>query len=410
MIESHSHHNSQKEEIDHKVGHHTNFAPSEPHHFSHDNQKGGYKKGKFDHAATIITEEKIASSVFINKEDQEFLEMLTPQEVADKLKIPDDKSDSILKEYRVLKRADHSKNRDHYLPVHMIDSDDPNKMRTRAVPEVIHKTYVNTGKYPVSEKNKEDIQNHFLHAHYITDPLTKVPERFISSESPKEVVIPNFLRLIFFKKIALVVMICQMHELDTTEVTRHSKCSRYFPSTMGESLTFGDYIIKNVNLSEDNGYSVKRTFKISLSEAARKHSPRNFEHFFHHLHIYKWQDMTAPDLASVETAFLEVDQAIQKHPKSPVLVHCSAGIGRTGTFESMYFLREQMQKYKREMSKKIRLRKVEPTFSIFRLVWSLKQMREGSVQMDDQYKSLYSYLLELFDQAIKEGYKQFTYK
>ena len=69
---------------------------------------------------------------------------------------------------------------------------------------LIHKrAYVNTGKVPLgAEKieDRQDIYDNFVHAHYITDPMTHEPEMFISAQSPTDAGIFKFLSMIHFKK------------------------------------------------------------------------------------------------------------------------------------------------------------------------------------------------------------------
>ena len=75
---------------------------------------------------------------------------------------------------------------------------------------------------------------------------------------------------------------------------------------------------------------------------------------------------------------------------NPIVVHCSAGVGRTGTFISMYFLEKEIKDQINNNVKEIQ-------FSIFNLVRKLKEMRLYMVQSEAQYKFIYdfvNYLLE----------------
>ena len=62
-----------------------------------------------------------------------------------------------------------------------------------------------------------------------------------------------------------------------------------------------------------------------------------------HLQTKKWADLTAPEDTKI---MLDMVQAIRNishtmdHPE-PILVHCSAGVGRTGTFIGVYKLVEE---------------------------------------------------------------------
>ena len=74
-------------------------------------------------------------------------------------------------------------------------------------------------------------------------------------------------------------------------------------------------------------------------------------------------------------------------------MHCSAGVGRTGTFISMYYLEKEI---KRQINDKCQIIQ----FNIFNLVRKLKEMRLYLVQTETQYRFIYEfvgYLLQKYN-------------
>ena len=59
-----------------------------------------------------------------------------------------------------------------------------------------------------------------------------------------------------------------------------------------------------------------------------------------HLQTKKWADLTAPEDTSIMLDTVQAVRAIS-HAREPILVHCSAGVGRTGTFIGVYKLVEE---------------------------------------------------------------------
>ena len=60
-----------------------------------------------------------------------------------------------------------------------------------------------------------------------------------------------------------------------------------------------------------------------------------------HLQTKKWADLTAPDSTKILMDLVQKTMELQENDKnSTVLIHCSAGVGRTGTFIAVYKLVE----------------------------------------------------------------------
>ena len=61
-----------------------------------------------------------------------------------------------------------------------------------------------------------------------------------------------------------------------------------------------------------------------------------------HLQTKKWADLTAPEDTRIMLDMVQAVRAIShaKDNPEPILVHCSAGVGRTGTFIAVYKLIE----------------------------------------------------------------------
>ena len=111
-------------------------------------------------------------------------------------------------------------------------------------------------------------------------------------------------------------------------------------------------------------------------------------------HFIGWPDHGAPDISNGEVfeIFCEINKKVDElnKGKDPIIVHCSAGVGRTGTFVSMYLL-------EKEIMKQIKYKFDFIRFNIFNLVRKIKEMRMYMVQAPPQYEFIYSFVKYLLD-------------
>ena len=103
-----------------------------------------------------------------------------------------------------------------------------------------------------------------------------------------------------------------------------------------------------------------------------------------------WDDHTAP-INNYEKIIKMINFIDKRKNDCPVVVHCSAGVGRTGTFISMYNLYH-------EILGQINNNKAEIYFSIMNLVRKLKEMRLYMVENEEQYKLLYQFVNKLLQE------------
>lgn len=177
------------------------------------------------------------------------------------------------------------------------------------------------------------------------------------------------------------------------------KCHQYFPFTEEESTW---------NLNEEDiwgdGWKATLTFE-SLEEYAdgaiekRKlllhvqgeEEPRVIWHFLFHC----WPDFGVPDLGDLDS-FFELMKLSREHsdPEGTRIIHCSAGVGRTGTFISIEHLLRELD------SDAFTDREACPdnTDPVFDTVEELRQQRRGMVQGAVQFTFIYQVVRKLWQE------------
>ena len=199
---------------------------------------------------------------------------------------------------------------------------------------------------------------------------------FIATQGPLKSTIEDFWALIDENNVNVIVMLCN-------EIENNSeKCANYWDER-NKMEKYKISKVKAVGNAKIPQYIIR---EIKLFNNLTKK-----ESIVKQIHFVAWPDHGVPDIKEGKI-FLIFDEMIKFADKNrndnPIVVHCSAGVGRTGTFISMYCL------YK-EISKQYSENKREIKFSIFNLVRKLKEMRLYMVQTEVQYFFIYHYVYYL---------------
>ena len=197
---------------------------------------------------------------------------------------------------------------------------------------------------------------------------------FISTQGPKPETIEDFWTMVYDYNSNIVVMLCKLLE------GGRKKCENYWEAKM---KSFEIVIEKE----ETFDMYVVRTLKL-------KNLEKKDERIVYQFHFTGWPDHGVPDISNgkVFEIFCEINKKVDElnKGKDPIIVHCSAGVGRTGTFVSMYLLEKEIMKQINDKCDFIR-------FNIFNLVRKIKEMRMYMVQSPPQYKFIYSFVKYLLD-------------
>nr|CDJ89476.1 Protein-tyrosine phosphatase domain containing protein [Haemonchus contortus] len=169
----------------------------------------------------------------------------------------------------------------------------------------------------------EKVFGDYIHANYVTSPL--LTTKFICTQGPLQSTIHDFWRMIFQERIESVLMLCKPCE------DGRPKCSIYWPETVGETTAFDTVVVKNTGEDVDE-FATSTSLMVELNpEYAVKDEELPLEKrkplFLRLLRWTTWPDRGVPDHNSCRIPLYLLDRV--RH--APCVVHCSAGIGRTGS-------------------------------------------------------------------------------
>ena len=197
------------------------------------------------------------------------------------------------------------------------------------------------------------------------------------SQAPRDNTIDDFWQMCFQYNVKVIIMLCKEEEDGTIKSSKYWDLnnSNYFQNVKTNEV-FNDEII------------IRKELEITRIKD-------NKTMFFSHLQFKKWPDHMAPDIQNVVHNFEKIFTYLNENNKEnqvsikhPIVIHCSAGIGRSGVFIALYLL------YK-EIMENILNKQDVITFNIFNLVRKLKEMRRFSVENINQYNFIYLFINEL---------------
>lgn len=161
------------------------------------------------------------------------------------------------------------------------------------------------------------------------------------------------------------------------------KCFEYFPQLPTNEVHTESLTIQCASTIAEN--DLFRESLITIYSKRTKRIIYQLRHFF----IFSWVDKSVISQGKKKLLFkllVTMKTTLDKDPSQPILVHCSAGIGRTGTLVAIYQIYDQFkraQKNKRPFN-----------FSIYNTVLRLRQMRQYMVQTPGQYFFIYQFIRE----------------
>jgi protein tyrosine phosphatase len=190
---------------------------------------------------------------------------------------------------------------------------------------------------------------------------------------------------VFKKQVKLIIMLCNLFE-DT-----RTKCDQYWPIDTLNPIEVNKLKIKLISESYmiDNQV-LERKILVSSDEG---------EFICSHIHVMCWPDHATPE---AEITYNLFDSLIKKihsslnEPKnnSPVIIHCSAGVGRTGTMMALYNIFDILDRQLKLIKSQQKNTSNRIYFSVFTQVRKLREQRFLSVTDLCQYKLIYQYAYE----------------
>uniref|UniRef100_A0A4W5MWA0 protein-tyrosine-phosphatase n=1 Tax=Hucho hucho TaxID=62062 RepID=A0A4W5MWA0_9TELE len=177
---------------------------------------------------------------------------------------------------------------------------------------------------------------------------------------PKEETVNDFWRMIWEQNTATIVMVTNLKE------RKECKCAQYWPDQ-------GCWTYGNIRVSVED-------MMVLVDYTIRKFCIQQPQRLVTQFHFTSWPDFGVPFTPIGMLKFLKKVKTCNPQYAGPIVVHCSAGVGRTGTFIVIDAMLDMMN--------------TERKVDVFGFVTRIRAQRCQMVQTDMQYVFIFQAMLE----------------
>ncbi|KAL3881758.1 hypothetical protein ACJMK2_028153 [Sinanodonta woodiana] len=209
--------------------------------------------------------------------------------------------------------------------------------------------------------DEDDPTSDYINANFIPD--LKRQRVYIATQGPLPGTIDDFWRMIWEHKVSIIVMLTKCKEGSRV------KCEMYWPNELHEAKQYGDIVVKPISISNLDKFDIN-VFDVSMNEEMRR---------VMHFHFQEFPDFSADvDFLTFVNFVKTVRQHSPHKMQGPIVVHCSAGVGRTGTYITVDCLQQLIDSPDFDFNTEV---------DIFDYVLTMRDHRTLMVQVEFNYHS-----------------------
>ncbi|XP_068921279.1 tyrosine-protein phosphatase non-receptor type 2-like isoform X2 [Petaurus breviceps papuanus] len=232
--------------------------------------------------------------------------------------------------------------------------------------------------------------NDYINASFVV--VEEAQRSYILTQGPLPNTCGHFWLMVWQQSSQAVIMLNRLVEKDLV------KCAQYWPPCEGQSLLFEDLGISVHMLGEE--VSLSHTIRFLRLENMLTGEVRAISHF----HYTSWPDFGVPESPASFLTFLFMvrESGFLNYQLGPAVIHCSAGIGRSGTFALIDACLVLMEKRENPFS-----------LNITQVLVGLRKYRMGLIQTPEQLRFSYMAVIEgakflMGDENVKKKWKELT--
>ncbi|KAJ8031933.1 Tyrosine-protein phosphatase 10D [Holothuria leucospilota] len=218
---------------------------------------------------------------------------------------------------------------------------------------------------PVDDEEGSD----YINANYMLG--YKSQREYIACQGPLQSTEEDMWRLVWEQGASIIVMVTQLME------NGKIKCHQYWPDEGEGPVRYGEIVVNPMKVQKEQLWTIRK-FQITKGPVTRTVT---------HFNFIAWPDHGVPERPDDLIKFVQAVRECKKMDGKPVVVHCSAGVGRTGTFISLDHLMSAM--------------KEKDEVDIYGMVRSMRMNRCMMVQTESQYIFIHQCVMALLEGSVE---------
>ncbi|XP_061570376.1 receptor-type tyrosine-protein phosphatase O-like isoform X1 [Cololabis saira] len=213
----------------------------------------------------------------------------------------------------------------------------------------------------------------YINANYI--PGYKHSKEYIATQGPLPETRNDFWKMVLQQKSPIIVMLTQCSE------RRRVKCDHYWPFVDEPLMLYGEISVEKLSESESPEWIIRK-FRLEYADEVQD---------VLHLNYTSWPDHGVPTVNAIESIlqFVHIVRQQANRTRDPIIVHCSAGVGRTGTFIALDRLMQHIREHE--------------FVDILGMVSEMRSHRLSMVQTEEQYVFIHQCVLLMWQKKKQQS-------